>query len=219
MTLKSVLGVVIGCVMLTGLWGCQGEGGAGGDARASQARSEGWIDLIQADLGNWQPRATDRPMSWKLADGVLMNDPPEGQKGVDLCTKEKFQDFEVTYEYRVPGHSNSGFYLRGRYEIQIVDDYGKQPDKGTNGALYSVASPAENASRPPGEWQSVHARIVGKTVMVTLNGKTIIDNVEVPRPTGGHLDDNVDEPGPIMLQGDHGRVEFRNIRIRPIQRA
>lgn len=165
------------------------------------------------DLTGWKLRHAGGPNGWKVVDGVLVNTPPSG----DLVTEEKFQNFHLHLEYRIPPRSNSGIYLRGRYEIQIQDDYGRtQLTREMNGAIYGRIAPTENASKPAGEWNSVQATLVGRRVTVVLNGKKIIDNQELAGPTGGALDDREDELGPLMLQGDHGAIEFRNIAIKPL---
>jgi len=164
------------------------------------------------DLTGWKLRHEGGKNGWKAEDGMLVNTPPS----TDLVTEEKFKDFQLHAEYRIPARSNSGIYLRGRYEIQIDDAYGKAPESHQNGAIYGRITPSENASKPAGEWQTVDVTLVGKHVTVVLNGRKTIDHVEIPGPTGGALDDKVDEPGPLMLQGDHGVVSFRNIYIRPL---
>jgi hypothetical protein len=176
---------------------------------------EGWIPLIRDDLGNWTSRH-DRPMSWRVEDGMLINVSTAEQLGVDIYSDEQFEDFEIYYEYRIPPGSNSGLYLRGRYEIQILDDYGLEPSVQTNGGIYSLVAPARNVSRPPGEWQSVYAKLIGRTVTVYLNGEKVVDEFELTRPSGGELDGNEDQPGPILLQGDHGSIDFRHLKVRPI---
>jgi hypothetical protein len=164
------------------------------------------------DLTGWKLRHTGGRNGWKVVDGVLVNTPPSG----DLVTEEKFGDFRLHIEYRVPEGSNSGIYLRGRYEIQVLDDYGKAVTKHMNGAIYGRIAPVENASRPAGEWQTVDATLIGRRVTVVLNDKKIIDNQMIEGPTGAALDDREAEPGPLMLQGDHGVVAFRNIAIKPL---
>src|SRR5205823_1700891 len=135
--------------------------------------------------------------------------------GTDLVSDENYKDFEVRYEYMVTKGSNSGFYLRGRHEIQIFDDGDmKQPGLHSNGALYIIEPATFMVSRKPGEWQTVEAKFVGDKVTVFLNGVKIHDKLTVDKPTGGQLDDKVGEPGPFLLQGDHGTVAFRNIRVR-----
>src|SRR5262249_8002019 len=134
----------------------------------------------------------------------------------DLVSDAKFKDFDLHYEYMYPAGSNSGVYLRGRYEIQIQDDFRKPPESHINGAIYGVVTPSSNPTKRAGSWQTVDTWIVDNRVTVVLNGKKTIDNAAV-RVTGGALDDQESEPGPIMLQGDHGKVSFRNIRLRPIE--
>jgi hypothetical protein len=116
-----------------------------------------------------------------------------------------------------PKDSNSGFYLRGRHEIQILGDYGRNDTgTGSNGAIYGFKGPDKVATRPSGEWQTVEATIIGNRITVILNGVKIHDNVECDKATGSEIDGNVKEPGPIFLQGDHGTVSFRNIRLKEL---
>jgi hypothetical protein len=169
------------------------------------------------DLTGWHLRNPAGKSAWKVADGVLVNDLQPGAHGVDLITDAKFWNFTVRYEYNVPDGSNSGFYLRGRHEIQILGDHksGKAAPGG-NGAIYQHTQPSQFASKPGGEWQTVEATMIGDKVTVTLNGVKIHDNVTVERATGSELDANVKEPGAFFLQGDHGRVSFRNIRVKEL---
>jgi hypothetical protein len=116
-----------------------------------------------------------------------------------------------------PDNSNSGFYLRGRQEIQILGDYKHgEAGKGGNGAIYNFKSPDKFVTKPGGEWQSAEVTLIGHRITVVLNGVKIHDNVECDQATGGELDKNMDQPGPIMLQGDHGTVSFRNIRLKAL---
>jgi hypothetical protein len=174
----------------------------------SVAHAQGSISLIGKDLTGWKTR--DERNGWKVENGVLINTPPSS----DLISTEKFWNFELHYEYNVAARSNSGMYLRGRYEIQILDDFGKPTAPGGNGSIYGQVVAKSNASKHAGEWQTVDVKMVDKRVTVTLNGTTIIENAEMTGPTGGALDDKVDEAGPIMLQGDHGAVSFRNMTIK-----
>lgn len=167
------------------------------------------------DLTGWHYRDPNGTKSWSVQNGMLVNLVPKDGHGTDLVSDEKFMNFTVRYEYMIPKGSNSGFYLRGRYEIQILDDGdAKQPSLTSNGSLYNLVAPSKMVSRKAGEWQQVEATIIGNKVTVILNGEKIIDNATVTRPTGGQLDDRINEPGSIMLQGDHGNVAFRNIRIK-----
>lgn len=168
------------------------------------------------DLSGWRLRNPDGTPSWSAQNGMLVNEIAKGGHGTDLVSKETFGDFVVRYEYLIPKGANSGFYLRGRYEIQIFDDHGSAPSEGSNGAIYSVKAPSQNVSKPAGQWQEVEATLRGNRVTVILNGVKIQDNVEVPRGTGGQLDNDLSAPGPFLLQGDHGAVAFRNIRVKPL---
>lgn len=136
----------------------------------------------------------------------------------NLVSDRSFWNFKLHVEYRVGKDSNSGIGLRGRYEVQILEDYGRPPDRHSNGALYSRIVPAVNASKPAGEWQAYDIRLVGRMVTVVLNDQKVIDKQEIEGLTAiaGNADEG--EPGPIILQGDHGPVEFRNIVLTPLVR-
>jgi hypothetical protein len=118
----------------------------------------------------------------------------------------------------VPDNSNSGFYLRGRHEIQILGDFSKgATGLGGNGAIYNFKAPDKFVSKPGGEWQTAEATMIGNKITVILNGVKIHDNVECNKATGSELDNKVDQPGAIFLQGDHGTVWFRNLRIKELK--
>jgi len=164
------------------------------------------------NLSGWHVRHEGRA-PWRVENGMLVM----GHGGTDIITDQRFRDFEIRYEYMIPKGGNSGVYLRGRYEIQVLDDYDeKKPTSHGNGAVYGKIAPSRFASRAPGEWQTVEARLIGNRVTVVLNGVKVIDHQPIDGPTGGALDGNVDEPGPIMLQGDHAPVAYRKIRIKPL---
>jgi uncharacterized protein len=172
-------------------------------------------------MKGWKYRREDGPKSWSVQNGMLCNTlktDKEGNfidHGTDIYTEETFRDFVVRYEYQVAPKSNSGFYLRGRHEIQIFDDFkANKPELSGNGAVYNVKAVSQFASRKAGQWQTAEARIVGNKISLILNGVTVHEGVISDKGTGGQLDDNVDQPGPILLQGDHGAVTFRNIRIK-----
>ncbi len=169
------------------------------------------------DLAGWHLRRAEAHNAWIVQDGVLKNDLKSGEHGVDLVTDQKFWNFTVRYEYMVPDGSNSGFYLRGRHEIQILGDFksGKPAING-NGAIYNHTAPSQFVSKPGDEWQTVEATIIGSKITVVLNGVKIHDNVECNRATGSELDKNVNEPGSLFLQGDHGAVSFRNISLKEL---
>jgi uncharacterized protein len=170
------------------------------------------------DLDGWKLRNADGEKSWSAQNGMLVNTLQEGKHGTDLVSDEKFKDFIIRYDYLVPSNSNSGLYLRGRYEIQVLEDSGRNKTApGSNGGIYNTAAGTEFVSRPAGQWQTAQATIRANKISLILNGVKIHDEVEVTKATGGELDQKLDEPGPIMLQGDHGAVAFRNIRIKPLK--
>jgi hypothetical protein len=167
-----------------------------------------WPLFNGKDLTGW--RLSRRgATNWVVRDAALVNE----RAGADIITEERFQDFELRYEYMIPKNSNSGVYLRGRYEVQIDDNFGKPPHANGDGAIYGEIAPRENATSPPGQWNDMRITLIGRSVTIIQNGKRTIDHKEIARPTPGALDKNVDEPGPIYLQGDHGLVTFRAIRI------
>ena len=187
--------------------------------RAVPAASEsGFVPLFNGkDTTGWKLRNPAGHNSWSVENGVLKNTVNQGEHGTDLVTEKKYWNFTVRYEFQVPDGSNSGFYLRGRHEIQILGDYKTgRPSKTGNGAIYNQTAPSEFASKPGGEWQTVEATIVGNKITVILNGKKIHDQVECNKATGAEIDNKVTEPGPIFLQGDHGTVSFRNLRIKEL---
>lgn len=183
---------------------------------SASEKKEGYKLLFDGKtLNGWKYRRDDGNKSWSTQNGMLVNTLAKGGHGTDIYTEEKFKDFIVRYEYQVPPGSNSGFYLRGRYEIQIFDNSNKDGhDKGLNGDIYNVAACVLPAPRKAGQWQQAEARIIGNKVTVILNGVKVHENVVVEHGTGSHLDDNDDQPGPVLLQGDHGAVGFRNLRIK-----
>lgn len=149
-------------------------------------------------------------------------------RGVDIYTEQKFGDCTVELEFMVPRGSNSGIYLMGEYEVQILDSYGKKKvGPGDLGGLYSAAAPRVNAAKRPGEWQKFVIDFQaprfkeGKKVAnarflkVTLNGTVIHENVEMKSQTPGGLTGKEVPAGPLLFQGDHGPVAFRAIKITP----
>jgi hypothetical protein len=165
------------------------------------------------DLTGWAPRTAGARSAWQVKDGVLVNT----ASGCDLRTEGTFTDFRLRAEYRYPRGSNSGIYLRGRYEVQIEDDFGKEPDSHGSGGVYGFLTPSVNAARRAGEWQAVDVTLVGRVVTVVLNGERVIDRQAIPGITGGALDSDEGAPGPILLQGDHGPIEFRKVTLTPAE--
>ena len=185
---------------------------------ALTAAEEGFRLLFNGkDLTGWKLRNPSGHQSWSVKDGELVNTVNPGEHGTDLVTEKKYWNFTVRYEYKIPARSNSGFYLRGRHEIQIADDFERgKPSLGGNGAIYQHTAAAKFASKPVGEWNTVEATMIGNKITVILNGVKIHDNVECDRATGSEIDKNVKEPGPFFLQGDHGSVSFRNMSVKEL---
>lgn len=192
------------------------------------------------DLSGWVGR-NGKPAPWKVQDGYVEVVPGKG----DILTREKFgPDFQLHVEFWLPlmpnakgqGRANSGIYLQGRYEVQVLDSYHNDTyANGSVGALYGIIAPDKKAQqkalRPPEQWQTFditfHAPRVdakGKVIQkgritVVLNGIPIIRDGEFDHVTGGALDNHIDQPGPIRLQ-DHGcRVRYRNIWLLPLAPA
>jgi hypothetical protein len=176
------------------------------------------------DLAGWRLIEKNAANAWVVENGTLANRPPPHQPGQpsartgNLRTEQEFTDFNLTLEVNVPVGSNSGVYLRGMYEIQVADTFGKPLDPHHMGALYSRITPAVAAERPAGEWQTLAITLVDRHVTVVLNGTTIIDNQPVLGVTGGALWSDDTRAGPIYLQGDHGAVSYRNLQLRPVVR-
>ncbi len=208
-------------------------------------RSVGAADPIEPfngkDLSGWKVRGNPKHSQWTVGTAKL--DPHNPRKVVvscggkelinrtaseDLYTEAKFGDCHVELEVMVPKGSNSGIYLMGVYEIQVLDSFGKKnADVHDMGAIYSKHAPKVNASAAPGVWQKYVIEFRApkfnaggkkianaKVVRCTLNSQLIHENAEINGPTGGQLTGEV-PTGPLMLQGDHGPVAFRNITIQP----
>lgn len=148
---------------------------------------------------------------WKVVSGVLQSP----HSGSNLVTNQTFKDFKLHIEFRYPKESNSGVYLRGRYEVQVMDSKGEEPSNVLLGGVYGFLTPSDMVAKDAGEWQSFDITLVGRMVTVVANGKEIICNQQIPGITGGAIDSHEGDPGPILLQGDHGPIEYRNIIITP----
>ena len=166
------------------------------------------------DLSGWQPTMSEVPVGWEVKDGLLVLTGSGGEN--NLVSEEKFWNFALHVEFKPGPKTNSGIGLRARYEVQILEDFGRPASNHTNGALYGFIVPTENASKPAGEWQAFDIRLVGRQVTVVLNGKTIIDREEIPGLTAAAVDADEAKPGPILLQSARGPVAFRNIILRTL---
>lgn len=159
-------------------------------------------------LAGWHASGDNQ---WRAEGGILRN----LKAGANLVTDRTFSDFKLHIEFRYPRGSNSGVYLRGRHEVQIVDSTNAEPTSELLGGVYGFLPPNELVAKRPGEWQTFDITLIGRLVTVVANGKMVICNREIPGITGGALDSAEGAPGPIFLQGDHGPVEFRNIVLTP----
>jgi len=180
----------------------------------SRSHSPEWgaaVDLLAGGLGAWRLEDPDGKNFWGIANGELVN----SSRGTNLITRDVFTDFKLHIEVNVPTKGNSGIYLRGRHEVQVSDDYGESPDSKRMGGIFGQVTPLALPAKQAGEWQAFDITLIGRRVTVVLNGTTVLDNAEIPGITGGALDSAEGAPGPIMLQGDHTAVRYRNIRIVP----
>ena len=180
------------------------------------------IELLNGrNLDGWRLTNERSTNGWFVKDGVLINDPKQTEGGRhiyygNLRTDGEFEDFNLTTEVMVVKGSNSGVYLRGIYEVQVEDTYGRERDSHHMGGIYSRIAPTAAVERPAGEWQTLDMTLWNRHVTVILNGTTIIDNQPLLGCTGGALTSDESKPGPIYLQGDHTGVRYRNIVLRPI---
>jgi len=154
---------------------------------------------------------TDGKNQWIVENGILRSP----HSGSNLISDKTFNDFKLHVEFRYQQGSNSGVYLRGRYECQIIDTKSGNPEPINNqfSSIYGVLPPNKMMAKDPGQWQTYDITLVGRLVTVVANGKTVICNAEIPGITGGAINSNEGEPGPILFQGDHGPIDFRNIVI------
>jgi 3-keto-disaccharide hydrolase len=216
--------------------------------RALGEAAEGGKSLITKDMSGWKLKDANNTQVWKIDSDVKLDSDPKKlmastdavgdspvlfrqpvEHGTDLYTEQEFGDCEVHIEFMVPKNSNSGVYLMGRYEVQVLDSFGKPDNKlgtGDVGSVYNTSKPSSNASKAPGEWQSFDIVFQAprfengkktqnaKFISVKLNGKEVNSNVEVKGGTGGQIRNEEAEKGPLLLQGDHGIVGFRNIRVK-----
>ena len=198
------------------------------DAKASvsAAKFGKGIDLLANGLDGWKNMNPKAKFGWKIVEEkgekILSNCLGKNEKGewagggANIKTaREDFLDFKLCYDVRVPAKSNSGVYLRGRFEVQVIDSFGKTPDQHGMCALYGRVAPAAGAEKAPGEWQHVEVVLYKRHLTVELNGKKVIDNAEVDGVTGGAIDADEFAPGPIYLQGDHSDADFKNMILYP----
>lgn len=175
---------------------------------------------------------SNEPPAWKVENGYVEVAPRTGT----IRTKEVFTDCQLHVEFWLPlmadckgqARANSGVYLQGRYEVQVLDSYELDSKDDDCGGIYRLAAPMVNASRPPEQWQTYDiyftaprfnakgVKVEPARISVLHNGIWIHHGLEIHEATGGELDRDFDKPGPILLQ-DHGNlVRYRNIWVRKI---
>jgi len=164
------------------------------------------------DVSGWLPQNPTRPLGWSVKDGMLINTPGSN----NLISDKKFWNFILHAEFRIGSRSNSGFGLRGRYELQILDDFDRPPSIRGSGAIFDRIAPTMNASDVPGDWQTFDVRLVGRQVTVVLNGVKVIDKQTIDGLTAIALSANEADPGPITIQGDRGPIEIRRMIVYPL---
>ncbi len=163
------------------------------------------------NLDGWEPIGNPANSHWVVKDGLLVN----LDHGANLKTTRKFEDFKLHFEVYYPDHANSGFYLRGRYEVQLESEpLSANPPERRIGSIYGRIAPSPDQPRKSDVWDTFDITLVGRTVTIVRNGVTTTDRKEIEGITGGALDANEAEPGPFYVQGDHtGGLKFRNVTI------
>ncbi len=188
----------------------------------SKAKYADPVELFNgSNLDGWRLTNPRQKSGWYAEDGVLANNPKqtEGRAHIsygNLRTAGEFEDFNLKTDVMVTKDGNSGVYLRGIYEVQVMDSYGRERDSHHMGAVYSRITPSTAAEKAPGEWQTLDMTLWKRHITVKLNGTTIIDNQPLLGCTGGALTSDEFKSGPIYLQGDHTGVWYRNMVLRPI---
>ncbi len=161
------------------------------------------------DLKGWKILPNNQ---WEVKNGILTS----AKSGVNLVSEQTFTDFKLHVEFKYQKGSNSGVYLRGRHEVQIEDSpKDAHPSSVLFSGVYGFIAPSEINALGPDKWQTYDITLTGRMVTIVVNGKTVVSNQEIPGITGGALDSNEGEPGPIYIQGDHGPIEFRKIVLTP----
>jgi len=162
------------------------------------------------DLSGWTMTKSTASTVWHVENGTLIS-PGEGP---ELNSDSKFEDFKLHIEFNAGPDSNSGVYLRGRYEVQIEVESASEPPSHHTGGVYGFLASSPELPRKPGEWQTFDITLLGRMITVVQNGQAVINNQEIPGITGGALDSREGEPGPFYIQGDHtGGLKFRNITV------
>ena len=173
------------------------------------------------DLTGWRAHEPEKVMGWSVKDGLLVNTTPKTDFSAtgayaNLRTDTVFEDFWLHIEFNIGEARNSGVYLRGMYEAQVVDKDSRMQGLQGVGAIFGRIEPSKMAGKKGGEWQTYDLTLVDRHVTVVLNGEKVIDNQPVAGPTGGAVFTDPTQPGPIHLQGDHTSVMYRDIYLAPV---
>ena len=180
------------------------------------------IELFNGvDLTGWKLVNPRKINGWKVKIGELVNETPKKTFDAfapygNLRTEREFGDSKLTIEFNLPPGGNSGIYVRGAYEAQVVDRDSRMQGLQGVGAIFSRVKPTRNAGKPGGQWQSYEITIVDRHATVVLNGEKVIDNQPVIGNTNGAFQSDVTRPGPLHLQGDHTSVRYRKIVLYPV---
>lgn len=179
------------------------------------------IDLLAGGMDGWKLTDPEKRNGWRIEDGVLINESPKTDHGPysnygNLRTVESFEDFELNIEYLLPDGGNSGIYLRGAYEVQVLARPDAEPSRQGPGSVYGRIAPSSNPSKPAGSWNHYRILLVDRHITVDYNGVRVIDNQPLAGPTGGGVNADCTAPGPLFLQGDHTTVHYRNIHLSPV---
>ncbi len=178
--------------------------------KAPKAWSEPEALFNGRNLDGWEPIGDPAKSHWVVKDGLLVNE----AHGANLKSTRAFEDFKLHFEVNCPEGANSGFYLRGRYEVQLEYEKTKEPPERAMGSIYGRLGPSTELPQTPGKWETFDVTLVGRTVTVVRNGVTVIDGKEIAGITGGALNADEGQPGPFYIQGDHtGGLMFRNITV------
>ncbi|MFZ9090702.1 MAG: 3-keto-disaccharide hydrolase [Planctomycetaceae bacterium] len=173
------------------------------------------------DLTGWRTHEANKRNGWSAEDGMLVNKTPKTDFSAtgayaNLRTEDVYEDFRLHIEFLVERDRNSGVYLRGMYEVQVVDRDSRMQGIQGVGAVFGRITPATNAGYPGGQWQTYEITLVDRHISVVLNDVPVIDNQPVRGPTAGAIHTHPLRPGPIYLQGDHTSVKYRNIRLQRV---
>lgn len=173
------------------------------------------------DLSGWRLRRPEKNDGWSVKDGVLVNTTPKTDFSItgafgNLQTEGVYGDGKLHIEFLIEKDRNSGIYVRGIYEAQVVDRDSRMQGLQGVGSIFGLVERSENPGKPGGEWQSYDITLVDRHITVVLNGVKVIDNQPVSGPTSGAMHTDPIAPGPLYLQGDHTSVKYRNIVFAPV---